>query len=33
VPAQSFAGIWMRPPTAQELNGLVEDYFKEKNTV
>ena len=28
--AQGFARAWMRPPTAQELNGLVEDYIKEE---
>jgi len=28
--AQSFSRTWMRPPTAQELNGLVEDYIKEE---
>lgn len=28
--AQGFARTWLRPPTAQELNGLVEDYIKEE---
>lgn len=28
--AQNFARTWMRPPTAQELEGLVEDYIKEE---
>ena len=28
--AESFARTWMRPPTAQELAGLVDDYVKEE---
>jgi len=28
--AENFARTWMRPPTAQELTGLVEDYVKEE---
>jgi hypothetical protein len=28
--AQGFARTWLRPPTAQELNGLVEDDIKEE---
>jgi hypothetical protein len=28
--AESFARTWMRPPTAQELTGLVDDYVKEE---
>jgi hypothetical protein len=28
--AQNFAKTWMRPPTAQELRGLVDDYVKEE---
>ena len=28
--AQSFATTWMRPPTAQELDGLVDDYVAEE---
>lgn len=28
--AESFARTWMRPPTAQELAGLVDDYIKEE---
>ena len=28
--AQSFATTWMRPPTAQEIRGLVDDYIAEE---
>jgi hypothetical protein len=28
--AQGFAQTWQRPPTAQELEGLVEDYVREE---
>jgi hypothetical protein len=28
--AENFARTWMRPPTAQELKGLVDDYVKEE---
>ncbi len=28
--AESFATVWMRPPTAQELKGLVDDYVAEE---
>ncbi|HSQ68625.1 MAG TPA: peptidylprolyl isomerase [Steroidobacteraceae bacterium] len=28
--AENFARTWMRPPTAQELAGLVDDYVKEE---
>lgn len=28
--AENFARTWMRPPTAQELTGLVDDYVKEE---
>lgn len=28
--AQSFARTWMRPPTAAEVRGLVDDYVKEE---
>ena len=28
--AEGFAGTWQRPPTAQELEGLVEDHVREE---
>ncbi|MBP6597377.1 MAG: hypothetical protein KA196_07660, partial [Arenimonas sp.] len=28
--AQNFAAVWMRPPTAAELKGLVDDYLAEE---
>jgi len=28
--AQSFATTWMRPPTAQEIGGLIDDYIAEE---
>jgi len=28
--AESFATVWMRPPTAQEIKGLVDDYLAEE---
>jgi parvulin-like peptidyl-prolyl isomerase len=28
--AQSFATVWMRPPTAQEIKGLVDDFVAEE---
>ncbi|RPI13498.1 MAG: peptidyl-prolyl cis-trans isomerase [Lysobacterales bacterium] len=28
--AENFAKTWMRPPTAEELSGLVEDYVREE---
>ena len=28
--AQSFATTWMRPPTAQEIKGLIDDYVAEE---
>jgi hypothetical protein len=28
--AGNFAAVWMRPPTAQELKGLVDDYIAEE---
>jgi hypothetical protein len=28
--AENFARTWMRPPTAEELTGLVDDYVKEE---
>lgn len=28
--AQNFAAVWMRPPTANELKGLVDDYIAEE---
>jgi hypothetical protein len=28
--AESFARVWMRPPTAEELSGLVDEYLREE---
>ncbi len=28
--ASNFARTWMRPPTADEIHGLVDDYVKEE---